>query len=144
MFPRRRIFLLWVFLLFHPSRLKNIPSIVSSFFPEQFCSRNFEREFSILQGRTNSTTNILKLFGSSAPRFFTAFESQLRVTVPLKQETNGDHVHTQESRVHHFFLSYQATSQLHNSMHPPPLGAGIEDLWHTQPHARPTRTHGNR
>lgn len=107
-------------------------------------SRNWEKEFlNLLEPNRKSPTELTSTTDISKLRIRCLLESQLRVTPWNKKPME---IHTQQSRVHHFSLSYghQATSQLHNSMHSPPcLPARIEDLRHTQPHAC-TRTHGNR
>lgn len=150
-FPRTRIFLPWVRIFFYiisiPSSyyLKYIscPSFLRIF--RALYSRNWEKEFlNLLEPNRKSPIELTSTTDISKLRIRCLLESQLRVTPWNKKPM--EIVHTQQSRVHHFSLSYghQATSQLHNSMHPPPcLPARIEDLRHTQPHAC-TRTHGNR
>lgn len=151
LFPRRRIFLLWVRISFI-----SIPSFSVKIFYLSFL-RFFQNSFVLETEKDssspdenhqpNSTTSISKLrlvrliCVTSLPRFF---ESQLRVTLPLKQETNGDHVHTQESRVHHFFFSRTVTRQRHNYIIRCTL---LPWCRHRGPvaHATPcARTHGNR
>lgn len=148
-FPRTRIFLPWVRIFFY------IISISSSYYLKYLVHRFsvfFERlipeikrkNFWILEPNRKSPTELTSTTDISKLRIRCLLESQLRVTLWNKKPM--EIVHTQQSRVHHFSLSYghQATSQLHNSMHPPPCPpARIEDLRHTQPHAC-TRTHGNR
>lgn len=148
-FPRTRIFLPWVRIFFYiisiPSSyyLKYLVHRFSVFF-ERFIPEIERKNFWILEPNRKSPTELTSTTDISKLRIRCLLESQLRVTPWNKKPM--EIVHTQQSRVHHFSLSYghQATSQLHNSMHPPPCPpTRIEDLRHTQPHAC-TRTHGNR